>query len=214
MLMFAEISITSYCQAKCPSCLRTKLLFEKAQEFKVQHVELSRIKNAIKNMSGTLRELTLCGEFGDPLMHPDVEEIINFATQYNIRVAVNTNGGLRSTDFFERMAKNESVCFYFGIDGIDAETNQKYRVDVHWERAWKNMNTWFDACRLLNRDSRYIGGWSFLVFDFNKHQILEAYQHAKCNKIPLHIKINRRPNYGYVGDAEYVRLKEMINGLK
>jgi MoaA/NifB/PqqE/SkfB family radical SAM enzyme len=209
-----ELSITSYCQAKCPSCLRTELLLEKSQDFSVQHVDLARIKTAIKNMAGTVQELTLCGEFGDPLMHPDVEEIISFVTQHNIRTAINTNGGLRAADFFKRLAKNENVSFHFGIDGMDSETSQKYRVDVDWERAWHNMNTWFSECHSLDRDVKYTGGWNLLVFDFNKHQILDIYHYAKENRIPLFIRINRRTSYGYVGDAEYARLRKMINELK
>jgi MoaA/NifB/PqqE/SkfB family radical SAM enzyme len=212
MLVHVELSITTYCQARCPSCLRTSFLNNSNSGFVPKHISLKKIKKMVDNLKHTAYSVELCGELGDPLMHPHIEEIINLFTSNHIEVSVSTNGGLRSDDFYRRLAKNELVTFYFGIDGMDSETNQKYRVDVDWDRAWRNMHSWFSECRKIKRINP-AGFWNFIIFDFNKHQIKDVYQYAKEKKIPITFKLNTRP-YGYVGDQEYQSIKETINGLK
>lgn len=196
-----ELSITSFCQAKCPSCSRTEIVKRQPGELKVQHVPFDKISNVIKNISADTT-VTLCGEYGDPMMHPDVEQIINLFSENGNNVFVHTNGGLRSPDMYKRLAKLSKVRFSFGIDGLDAETSGKYRIDVDWNRAWENMHAWFE--------SGGRGEWFFLIFDFNKHQISHAWNHAQKHNIDITFKVNNRW-YGYVGDQEYNRIKKEID---
>lgn len=221
MFYQVEMSITTYCQAKCPSCVRTEAInypesssFGKfVEKFSTQHVDFDDFKVAIENMIGVVNGVLLCGELGDPAMHPDLEHIIEYCVNLGLTVAVNTNGGLRSEDFYRRLAAYKELKFNFGIDGIDAETSQKYRVDVDWNRAWSNMNAWFSECNRLGRDMSKAGEWSFLIFDFNKNQIDAAYDCAREKNIPIIFRLNRR-NYAYVGDEEYERIRRKITKLK
>lgn len=208
-----EFSITSYCQAGCPSCQRTEILKERNSNFIAKHVSLDKIFKVAKNIpEGTL--VSLCGEYGDPVMHPDVFKIIEVFTERDLFVCIDTNGGLRNEKFYKTLANNKKVNFSFGIDGLDQETNEKYRVGVDFDRAWRNMNTWFSECKLKGRKPGTYGQWNFLIFDFNKHIIEDVYHYAKDHDINVMFKINRRLNFGYVGDSEYERLKKKINELK
>ena len=61
-------------------------------------------------------------------------------------------------------AQNKRLTFCFSIDGITHDVNWKYREGVDWERAWRNMLTWF------KHGGR--GRWEYPVFEWNKHSNL------------------------------------------
>ena len=202
-----EFLITSYCQAKCPTCLRTELVAE--HKWTPKHTTLEKIKKAIPNIHKDTT-ISLCGETGDPLMHPQIDEIIDLFLQNDNWVQIHTNGGLRNIDFYKKYAKDKRVGISWGIDGMDAKTNSKYRIGVDFYKAWEHMNTWFS----LGGD----GHWNYIIFEWNKHQYKDAYNYAKENNIPIEIKINNRIHpievSGYVGDAEFERLRAELNELQ
>jgi molybdenum cofactor biosynthesis enzyme MoaA len=183
-----EMEITSYCQARCRSCKRTNSeTGEVVDWLTVQHVPLEKIKaviDGINDQSG-VEQIVLCGEYGDPMMHPDISEIIDYITS-RFTLCINTNGGLRNSEFYSSRAKNRNLKFAFSIDGLDAETNEKYREGVDFDRAWENMHSWF------RHGGR--GRWDWLIFDWNYHQLFLAFGYAiNCN-IPFRYKFNIRPH--------------------
>lgn len=204
-----EFNVTSYCQAKCVSCLRT--LLDKQGLLVKKHTPLDYFTKAIKNIPENVY-ITLCGETGDPMMHPDIELILDAFVSNNNPVSIHTNGGLRDKEFYKKYASHDKINFQFGIDGLDEKTNSMYRDGVDFNRAWENMHAWFSTVKELNRES-YAGEWSFIVFSWNSHQIESVHKYAKKMGIPLVIKINNRVE-GYVGDSEYKRIKELINELE
>ena len=202
-----EFLITSYCQASCPTCLRTLLI--KQDNFRPKHTSVEKIKKVIPYLDKDYI-ISLCGETGDPLMHPKIDEIIDLFLENDNWVQIHTNGGLRNIDFYKKYAKDRRVSISWGIDGMDAKTNSKYRVGVDFSKAWKFMNTWFE-----------LGGkghWNFIIFEWNKHQYKDAFYYAKEHNIPIEIKINNRINpietSGYVGHYEYKKIREQLNDLK
>ena len=201
-----EFAITTFCQAKCPSCVRT-LLIEQGK-LEPYHISADVYKNVANNLVG-VDLVSLCGEAGDPLMHPEIDVIIDCFLEKDIDVYVHTNAGLRDQSFFRKYAK-KGVNFDFGIDGMDAETNNMYRIGVNFNKAWENMHAYFDELKLQKIKK---GNWSYIIFSWNKHTIHDVYNYAKSNKIPVKFKINDRTSHGYVGKEEEIRLAEIINGF-
>lgn len=200
-----EFNVTTFCQAKCLSCVRT-ILINYNNGFEIAHSNLDKFINSCNNLDIDPEEcsIALCGELGDPMMHPNIDKIITLFTDKGYDVVINTNGGLRSPSFYAELAKNPKLSLTFGIDGLDHDINWKYREGVDFQRAWSNMLSWFSNSRR--------GSWTFLVFDWNKEQILDVSAIAARLHIPLSIIINNR-DYGYVGDDERDRLEKIINDL-
>jgi len=199
-----EFLITSYCQAKCPTCLRTALV-DKGR-LTPHHSTVEQFKKVVDNIDSRTT-ITFCGEIGDPMMHPDIDDIIDLFLSNGNQINIHTNGGLRDKSFYKKYS-SKSVNISWGIDGITEEANSMYRIGVNFERAWENMNTWF-------RHGGQ-GHWNFIVFEWNKHQLYDAYNYAKNNHIPIEMKINKRKGKysGYVGDKEFDRIAGVINELK
>lgn len=195
-----DFALTTYCQARCRSCARTnEHTGEQADWLELKHMDLDVFKQRLAGASNLkIQEITFCGELGDPMMHPKVEDFIVEADKHvTHKIHVNTNGGLRSPNWYARMAQNYSprLRIKWGIDGTDHDTNWLYREGVDWQRAMDNMTAWF-----TNGGQ---GAWAFLIFDWNWHQIPEAVDMAKQIGCELDFKINHR-NWGKITEENKV----------
>lgn len=198
-----EFNITSFCQAKCASCVRTINI----DKFTPAHYPLENFAETIKNLHSVKPTvITLCGEWGDPMMHPEIEGFIELASK-NYRVEIMTNGGLRNPDFYEHLAKtykNLRICFC--IDGLDHNTNWLYREGVDWKKAWDNMHAYFG--------SGGQGQWEFICFTWNEHQMEDAHKYAKDHGIDIVVKLNKRPDFpGLLYGKRKENVIERINAL-
>mgnify|MGYP001466917170 CR=1 FL=1 len=197
-----EFAITTHCQAKCPLCARTnKETLEKVNWLPLHHLSLDEYKNAVDQLPSN-KVISFCGDYGDPVMHPKLEEFIDYAIQKNYYVDVHTNGGLRSEDWYVKLAKKykNKVKMIFAIDGINEQTNTKYRIGVDFNRAWQNM-----LAHAKNSNGATV--WNFLVFDFNYDQLDEAYKICKENNIEFIPHMNTRESEYYEHLIKDISLK-------
>jgi len=208
-----DFAITTYCQAKCRSCARMdhdKNDGSVSPYMTLEHFDIEVFKKIIstsqyiKDRNGYI---LFCGELGDPMMHPDIEEFIDVAMFYGGGVQVNTNGGLRQPKWYSYMVnkyKNvgKDLEITFGVDGVDHETNWKYREGVNFERALENMREWFGA----SGD----GHWHYLIFDWNYHQIPDAMTLAYNIGAPIGFKFNNR-EHGLITEEHKKIALEMLD---
>ena len=185
-----NINITNYCQSKCVACPRTNTdTLEAHSWLDIKHANLEDVKKMINNICklrklGNTLSLKLCGDYGDPMMHPDIEHIIYYANlQPEIgHINVATNGGLRTNKFYEVMGlKYKKLNIVFGIDGTTAELNHKYREGVNFEKAWSNMMSFYENAQ------RGKCTWQFLVFQWNIDDIENAFKIASDLQMPLDV---------------------------
>lgn len=190
-----DFALTTYCQARCRSCARTnENTGEKEDWLKLQHMDLEVFEKRLSSFSKGINRIQFCGEFGDPMMHPQIRQFIDTSLKYTNTVHINTNGGLRRPEFYRELHKahrqpdldvpTKKVHIKFGIDGTDHDTNWLYREGVDWQRAMDNMTAWFE--------NEGHGKWDFLLFEWNWHQIPKAVEIAKQINAPLEFKFNNR----------------------
>ena len=183
-----EFAVTTHCQVNCPLCPRTsKLTGKRKKTLPLQHLSFNDYKTVVDQMPSNII-IQLCGDYGDPLMHPDLDNFIEYGIKNSRFVKINTNAGLRDEKWFKNIAttyKNK-VSMAFSIDGIDDKTNSKYRIGADFNRVWKNFTMYANNCN-------WGCVWDFLVFKYNHHQIEEAYNIAKkFPKVWFRPKINSR----------------------
>lgn len=84
--LYCSVSLTQICNHRCIFCVYDSLKREKI------FLDKDRILAIIKELGeGGLKALFFSGE-GEPLLHPDVSDIINESKSYGIECALNTNG--------------------------------------------------------------------------------------------------------------------------
>jgi len=231
-LKVIDIYITNQCQAGCPSCSRFDMtnsyldawLEDPTKPYKdypykvweplgMDHVSYDTIRKWLSTNipRGWMMTIKLCGEFGDPMMHPRIKEILTFIQQrQQNKLLLHTNGGLRSAEWWralpEVLQRAEVV---FSIDGTTEEINSLYRKRVNFDRAMSNMIAFAEAIR--GRET--IGcGWDYLIFDWNWHQIPEAARIAKEYDIEMDFKFQNR-EYGLISEENRKNAQELLNAL-
>ena len=180
-----QLELTNYCNAFCPQCERNYMIElqnetpEERKDFTLDYdIELNNTYLSIEDIKKTflpgkwshLNEIVLCGNVDEPVINPDVIEIIKYL--YNLDntekdIWVHVNGGSRNEKFWTELGKlskevNDKLVVVFGIDGNE-DTNHLYRVNVDWETLQRNWRAYISA-----------GGramWQFIVFKWNQHQI-------------------------------------------
>ena len=158
---------TQKCQARCPMCDRNENGGKDNKYLTNADLSLLDVQTMMPEaFVNQLENLYMCGNHGDPMMAPEALEIAQWLKKVNpkIRLAMNTNGGARTPDWWAKMAKvMDHVTF--SVDGLD-DTNHLYRQGVSWDKVEENMAAFCDAGGIAK--------WEFLVFKHNEHQIEEA----------------------------------------
>lgn len=77
------IEITNICNLNCTFCKGTKR--EK------QHMSIESFEKILKKIQG-YSEYIYLHVLGEPLIHPDLESILNLSNKYNMKVNITTNG--------------------------------------------------------------------------------------------------------------------------
>lgn len=205
-----DFNITNYCNAICPTCKRYDGDFLSTR-FNQEHMKFSEFKRIIF-MNEELfshKEVQFCGEFGDPLMHPEIEDFTKFACTIFSRLDINTNGAVNRKKYFEKVRwMSEKLKFYFGIDGLTHKTNKIYR-GVNTELAFKNMF----YCHENDHDVV----WDFIVFQHNLDDVPGVVDLAIKNNIVLNIKINLRESFKdikKINQEQFLQTKEFLSSVK
>ena len=181
-----QLEITNYCNAACPQCERNYMIQLQNENDEARRewntvdydVELNNTYLSIGDIKKTflpdrwthLDEIVFCGNVDEPVINPDVIEIIKYFYHLDNKdkdIWVHVNGGSRNESFWSELGKlskelNNRLTVIFGIDG-DEETNHLYRRNVDWKTLQRNWRAYISA-----------GGraaWQFIIFKWNQHQI-------------------------------------------
>ncbi|CAB4126051.1 COG0535 Predicted Fe-S oxidoreductases [uncultured Caudovirales phage] len=163
-----EIENSSICNAACPACVREQEP-GKYDWLSEQYLDTSFFDKIPDTVYANLKKILFTGTVGDPCTAPNFLEVVKLVRSKapNVFISVSTNGGMKSTDWWERLAEalgsNSEVTF--AIDGLE-DTNDIYRVNVRWNKIIENVSSFILA-----------GGyarWQFIVFEHNQHQVNEA----------------------------------------
>lgn len=182
-----ELEVTSKCNARCPNCSRT--LFPSS--YVEKSISLDEIKNILpgrRYLDGKL--ITLCGQLGDPMMHPDIFDICEYLIDNGASVLINTNGGLRSTDLWKRLGQlsyktQGSLRIWFCVDG-HAKTNSIYRVNTAFDTIIKNLEAY--------RSENGYCEWHLITFDHNVSERELCRAKARELGIPFNLRTPSEPN--------------------
>ena len=178
-----DIEITNYCQARCAVCPRTDISDPANPRphswLVLAHTPLSSILQRIESIANYYDKpvvFKFCGEWGDPLMHPDLLHMVQHVYHRGCGAVVNTNAGMRNQQWWDSL-RATGCDVVFGIDGTTPEISALYRVGVNAAAALNNMHRWFE------HGGR--GQWQYLAFAHNAQDWIPAIDHAYLRNIPL-----------------------------
>ena len=208
-----HLELTTRCNAACPQCART----DPNSGYHTDHeLTLARTCNLFSTeFVSQLDKMFACGNYGDPAAAQECLEIFRWFREVNpgITLGMNTNGGLRTKVWWQKLADvlhNPRDYAVFSIDGL-ADTNHLYRRNVRWSSVITNAECFIAA-----------GGnaqWDMLVFEHNKHQVDDCRKLAKDMgfrrfRTKVSNRFDERPVTGLSAPAEYQAPTEITGDIR
>lgn len=222
-----QLEITNYCNAFCSQCERNYMIelqnetSEERREFTLDYdIELNNTYLSIADIKKTflpnkwthLNEIVLCGNLDEPVINPDVIEIIKYFYYLDNKekdIWVHVNGGSRNESFWSELGElskelNNRLVVVFGIDG-DEETNHLYRKNVNWKTLQKNWRAY------ISSGGR--AGWQFIVFKWNQHQIADIKKLSEAEKFERFVVIKSFRNTNPENEIDEIVLPSGYEGV-
>lgn len=175
-----HLEVTTRCRIACPKCGRAYARFK---QFINKDMDLE-VHNSVV-VSKKYDYILYCGNFGDPIYHPNFLEMIKFTKQNNIPIHIETNGSGKTNEWwielFKMLGKRDRI--NFNIDGFD-NTVGTYRVNF----KNKDFEQLVELMKIAKNDYQIEAVWQFIPFNFNEHQIFDAASFAINNGISFFIR--------------------------
>jgi len=148
------VAVTYRCNAKCPACPYTQ----------------STIRQSYKDMPfiGTLTFKKIareCGEYGsymrlsgggEPLLHPHMIELIEYAKGVNAKIGLITNGSKLSFDVADRLLAVNTDAIEISADAADRKTYSDIRVGLDFNTLVKNVKYLVNQRNKTGSDTKII----------------------------------------------------------
>ena len=161
-----HIELTNICLLKCPGCARTQFKEQFPTKWQNHSLTLAALQQFL-NIPLQGVELEFCGNYGDPIYHPDFLNIIRWAKDSNAIITITTNGSYKDAGFWQELGSvlDHRDTVIFSIDGI-AANNAVYRKNSNWESIVLALET----CQNFS----FTRKWKFIPFNYNESSISEA----------------------------------------
>ena len=137
-----QVEVTAACNLRCRMCLVRYRPPENRHVASLALQKFRRIVDALPDLS----EVTLQG-LGEPLMAPDLFDMIALARERSIRVGFNTNGTLLTRATAERLVELGLTWLCISIDGATPATYESIRDGSRLRVVARNVRGLVDVMR-------------------------------------------------------------------
>jgi MoaA/NifB/PqqE/SkfB family radical SAM enzyme len=130
-----HLGVTTLCNLRCPACpTGTKALGRPGG-----HLEFGVYERVIEEMRDTLMFM-LFWDWGEPLMHPRIHDMLALASANSIRTVVSTSGTIaNSENQIERLVSAQPSLIIVCVDGATQASYEKYRVGGRLDKVMTTL---------------------------------------------------------------------------
>lgn len=213
---------TTSCNLRCPECPSGLRSFTRPTGM----LSADLYQKTIDELAETLLYLTFYFQ-GEPYLHPQFLEMVQYATQRQIFTATSTNAHYLTEENARKTIESGLKQLIISIDGTTQATYQHYRVGGKLEKVIEGTKTLIRLKKELKSATPHIV-FQFLVVKPNEHQIEEVKQLAKEigvtevrlktaqiydfeNGSPLIPTIEKYSRYESIGNGKYRIKNRLLN---
>ena len=128
------IESTNYCNLKCIMCPTGLGVIQRPKGYMDM-----RLYRAIVDEIGPLVGSAVLHSWGEPLMHPELFEMIRLGKQAGIRMETSTNITILNAERARAVLDAGLDVLYLALDGATKETYERVRVNANWEKSLRNI---------------------------------------------------------------------------
>ena len=133
-----QIEPTSVCNFRCVMCYQVDKSFSDKSNGHMGMMELDLYKKIIDELEGNVEAITLASR-GEPLLHPQIKQILAYTGQKFLGFKLNTNASLLTEDMCHSLLQSGLKTLVFSIDAADKETYEKIRVNGKFDVIDRNV---------------------------------------------------------------------------
>lgn len=161
-----HIEPTNICTLKCAGCSRTQFIKQWPQHWKNHSLDINQLLQFLDiDLQGI--KISLCGNYGDPIYHPDFLQLIKELKKTKCHIEIITNGSYKNsqwwTELCDQLSQSDTVIF--SVDGIPKNFTI-YRQNGDWDSIHAAMQ--------VVAASNVKSIWKFIPFNYNVNDIKEA----------------------------------------
>ncbi len=188
-----HVGVTTQCNLHCPACPTGTDSLGRPEE----HMDFNLFCRTVDSLRDHLMFM-LFWDWGEPLLHPRLSEMIEYAGKSQIRTVISTNGNAaNSPNRIERLVSAGPSTIIVCVDGADQETYQTYRKGGKLQRVLQTIQRLADAKERLGVTNPLIEFRS-LATRHTEHQLPELLKLAQESGADLFSVKTLRP-YNYRG---------------
>ena len=125
------IEVTNRCNLQCVIC-------PNSERTAFGNMEFSLFKKIINEASSFVREVKLFLG-GEPLLHPEIFTMIDYARTKGLLTEIHTNGTLLNQEKSRDLLDSRLDVLSISFDGIDRESYQSIRVNADFDQVVQNI---------------------------------------------------------------------------
>jgi MoaA/NifB/PqqE/SkfB family radical SAM enzyme len=163
-----HIEPTNICTLKCDGCARTRFINQWPQHWRNHSLDIDELLKFI-DIDLSNKKINLCGNYGDPIYHPDFIELVTRLKAQGAVVSITTNGSYKTQEWWKNLVSKltSADTIIFSVDGTPENFTQ-YRINANWESILIGMQVIAQSvCKST---------WKYIPFSFNQNNIEEVKQ--------------------------------------
>jgi radical SAM protein with 4Fe4S-binding SPASM domain len=164
---------TTHCNLRCPECPSGLRSFTRPTGM-LQHEVYQKV---VDELQDTLLYLLLYFQ-GEPYLHPQFLDLVQYAHQRGIYTATSTNAHYLSDERARQTVESGLSRLIISLDGTTQEVYEQYRVGGKLEKVLEGTKRLLHWRKQLKSRTPYVV-FQFLVVRPNEHQLEDARKLAK-----------------------------------
>ena len=150
-----QIEPTSICNYRCVFCYQVDSEFTKRNNGMMGKMSLELFKSVIDEAEGRCEAVSLASR-GEPLICPDIEEMLAYAANKFLALKLNTNAWFLDDSKCHAILQAGVNTVVFSADSASEPSYSKFRVGGQLDKVLKNVKRFYEIRELHYPDSRVI----------------------------------------------------------
>ncbi|MGB7912399.1 MAG: radical SAM protein [Desulfobaccales bacterium] len=183
--MMCVLSFVYICNAQCPNCPYTNS--DIRQEYRDRPLMQEDTFKIIADQCGPHRAWIRLSGGGEPMLHPQAVELIEYAKSKGARIGLITNGSRFTENSIRRLLACGTDMIEFSVDAGDPDTYGSVRPGLDWERLVSTVESMVSLRQQMGSPTKIIASginqegvdieqvaafWSGIVDEFQRRKYL------------------------------------------